>query len=83
MNTSRATTILSHALALFGDDDNLDPALLNIEDAVCRIALGEYDLVLAKFNNGFAFAHLGEKFLEIKSRLTGAVRHGAGWSLAV
>ena len=61
-------------LALFRYDNNLDPALLNIEDRVCRISLGENDLILAKFNNGFPLAHLGEKFLGIKS-LIGVVWH--------
>src|SRR6476620_2638802 len=54
-------------LALLGYDDNLDLAFLNIEDRARHISLRENNLVLAKFNDGLAFAHLGEKLLRIKS----------------
>src|SRR4029450_11458625 len=62
-------------LALLGHDNNLDPTFLDIEDSICRIALGEDDLVLAKFKDGLPFAHLGEKLLRIKYCLVGIAWH--------
>jgi hypothetical protein len=53
-------------LALFGDNENLDPPLLNIENRICGFALRKHDLVLVKFQYGFALADLGEKEFWIK-----------------
>ena len=53
-------------LALFGYDNDLDPAFLDIEDRVCYIALREDNLVPAKLKDGLPFAYLGEKLLRIK-----------------
>ena len=61
-------------LALLGYDNNLDPTFLNIEDRICHVALGEDDLILAKFKDGLPFAHLGEKLLGIEYCLI-----GIGW----
>ena len=64
---------LKHAhdrfLALLGDDDDLQPALLNIIDRVGRVPLGKHDLVLAILDNGLSFADLGEKFPGVESDL--------------
>ena len=61
--------------ALFGYDNNLDPAFLNIKDRVCHVSLGEDDLVFAKFKYGFPLAHDGEKLLGIECSLIGIVCH--------
>jgi hypothetical protein len=53
-------------LALFGDNENLDPSLLNIENRICGVPLRKHDLVLGKFQYGFALADLGEKEFWIK-----------------
>jgi hypothetical protein len=53
-------------LALFGDNENLDPSLLNIENRICGVSLRKHDLVLGKFQYGFALTDLGEKELWIK-----------------
>ena len=37
-------------LALFGDDENLDPSLLNIENCIGDASLGKNDLVFLNFN---------------------------------
>ncbi|HJY52172.1 MAG TPA: hypothetical protein VJ349_26535, partial [Stellaceae bacterium] len=37
-------------LALFGDDENLDPSLLNIENCISDVSLGKNDLVFLNFN---------------------------------
>jgi hypothetical protein len=62
-------------LALFRDDNNLDPTTLNVKNRVRRVALRENDLILVECNNGLSFANLGEKFLGIKSRLIDLVWH--------
>src|SRR5579872_2204242 len=46
-------------LALLGDDENLDPSLLNIENRIRGVPLREHDLVPVKFQYGFALADLG------------------------
>jgi uncharacterized protein YdcH (DUF465 family) len=48
-------------LALFGEHENLDPSLLNIENRVCDASLRKNDLVLLKFQYGFPLADLREK----------------------
>ena len=53
-------------LALFGENENLDPSLLNIEDRVCGVSLRKNDLVLVEVQYGFALADLGEKEFWIK-----------------
>jgi len=53
-------------LALFGKNNNLDPSLLNIENRVCYRTLRKNDLVLAKFQYGFALADLGEEGFRIE-----------------
>src|SRR5271154_3228954 len=53
-------------LALLGDNENLDPSLLNIEHGIRGVSLRKDDLVLVKFENGFALADLGEKEFWIK-----------------
>ena len=53
-------------LALLGDNENLDPSLLNIENGICGVSLLKNDLVPVKFQDGFALADLGEKDLWIK-----------------
>src|SRR5271168_2932352 len=53
-------------LALFGDNKNLDPSLLNIKDRICGVPLRKDDLVLVKLRYGFALADLGEKEFWIK-----------------
>jgi hypothetical protein len=58
-------------LALCGNDDDLQPAFLNVENRICHVALGEDDLVLAKLNDGFPFAYLGEKITGIERALIG------------
>src|SRR4029077_3337735 len=62
-------------LTLFRYDNNLDLAFLNVKDRVCRVSLGENDLFLAKFKDGFAVTHDGEKRLGIKCSLIGVVCH--------
>lgn len=62
-------------LALLGYDDDLDPAFLNIEYTVCRITLGENDLVLVEFEYGFTLADFGEKLLRIEFGLFGFLWH--------
>jgi hypothetical protein len=47
--------------ALLGNDSDLDLALLDVEDRICRVALGEYNLILAVSRNASALADLGEK----------------------
>ena len=64
--------------ALFRYDNNLDPAFLNIKNRVRHIPLGENDLILAKFDNGFPLAELGEKFLGIKGSRMAVVWHVGG-----
>ena len=53
-------------LALFGDYENLDPPLLNIENRIRDISLRKNDFVVVKIQNGFALADLGEKEFWIK-----------------
>src|ERR1700739_2532531 len=53
-------------LALFRDDEDLDPTLLNIENCIRDVSLREDDLVPVKLQNGLAFADLGEKQFWIK-----------------
>ena len=61
--------------ALFRYDNNLDLAFLNVKDRVCRVSLGEDDLIFMKFKDGFPLAHDGEKRLGIKSSLIGIDCH--------
>jgi len=53
-------------LALFGDDENLDPSLLNIENRICGVSLRKHHPVRVEFQYGFAVPDLGEKTLWIK-----------------
>ena len=53
-------------LALFRDNENLDPSLLNIENCIRDVSLRKNGLVLVKFQNGFALADFGEKEFGIK-----------------
>jgi hypothetical protein len=48
-------------LALVGNDGELDPAFLDVEDRVCGVSLGEHNGALAKFGNRLALADIGEK----------------------
>jgi hypothetical protein len=57
-------------LALFGYDNNLDPAFLNIKNRARPVALCENYLILAKFNDSFPLAYLGEKVLGIKNLIS-------------
>ena len=61
--------------ALLRYDNNLDLAFLNVKDRVCRVSMGEDDLILAKFEDGFALAYFGEKLPGIKCSLIGIVCH--------
>jgi hypothetical protein len=65
--------------SLLGYDNNLDPAFLNVKNRVRHVTLGENDLILAKFNNGFPLAYSGEKFLGVKS-LIDVVMACPAWS---
>ena len=53
-------------LALFGDNENLDSSLLNIENRICGIALRKNHPVPVKIQYGFAVPDLGEKTFWIK-----------------
>src|ERR1700751_5445331 len=53
-------------LALFGDNKNLDPSLLNIKNRIRDVSLRKDDLVLVKLQYGFALTDLGEKEFWIK-----------------
>ena len=53
-------------LALLGDNENLDPSLLDIENSIRGVALRKNDRVLVKFQYGCALADLGEKEVWIK-----------------
>ena len=54
-------------LALLGDDENLDPSLLDIENSIRGVALRETrPAFLSNFNMVFALADLGEKEFWIK-----------------
>jgi hypothetical protein len=53
-------------LALRRDDGELDPALLDVENRVCRLSLRENDVLLAIAGNRLAVADIGEKSLGIE-----------------
>ena len=53
-------------LALFGQHDNLHPALLDVENLVCRVSLREHALGLAEGRHGLALSDLREEGLRIK-----------------
>jgi len=53
-------------LALLGHDGQLDLSLLNVEHGVRDVALRKHGLILVKFNNRLAHAHLGEEVFGIK-----------------
>ena len=46
-------------LALFGDNEDLDPSLLNIKNRVRGLSLRENDLVLVEIQYRFALTDLG------------------------
>ena len=48
-------------LALFRDNENLDPSLLNLENRIGGVSLRENTLILCKPQYGFALANLGEE----------------------
>src|SRR5271169_2634988 len=58
-------------LALVGNDHDLQSTFLNVVNRVRWVSLSKDDLVLAIPDNGFSLAHLGKKFLGIKSTLFG------------
>jgi hypothetical protein len=47
--------------SLPGQDPQLDPAFLDIEDGVRRISLAEDDLPPAQLDSGFSSPDLGQK----------------------
>ena len=53
-------------LALFRDNENLDPSLLNIENCISDVSLGKNDLVFFEFQYDFTLADLGKKTSRIK-----------------
>jgi hypothetical protein len=53
-------------LALFGNNENLDPSLLNIKNGIGGLSLRKDHLVPVKFQDDFALADLGEKEFWIK-----------------
>src|ERR1700722_7853669 len=53
-------------LSLFGRDGQLDLSALNVKHRFRDVALRKHGLVLVKFNNRLAHAHLGEEVLGIK-----------------
>ena len=55
-------------LALLGQDPELDPALLDVEDGIGRVPLGKDDLPPVQLGPGFSGADLGQKQLGIESR---------------
>ena len=57
-------------LALLGHHPEFDPAFLNVEDGICRIALGKDDLPPAQLKSGFSGTDLGQEQLGIESRLS-------------
>jgi hypothetical protein len=53
-------------LALIRNDDNLDPALLNVKYRISHLALGEDDLVHPEFGYRFARPDFCEKGLWVE-----------------
>jgi hypothetical protein len=56
-------------LALFGQDSELDLALLDVKDCLRDVALLENFLVLVKFEDRFPVTDFGEKDLGVKDVL--------------
>src|SRR5690242_10971451 len=53
-------------LPLLGNNRDLDLALLDVEDGICRIALCEDDPIFAKLALASSLAHFGKKYFRIK-----------------
>jgi hypothetical protein len=53
-------------LAVLGQHDNFDAAVLNVEDLVGRISLREHGLVLVESQNGISLADLREEGLRVE-----------------
>jgi hypothetical protein len=53
-------------LALLGNDSELDLAVLNVKDRVCKFSLGEDNLIPPVGGHGLSLAHLGENVFWIK-----------------
>src|SRR5271166_3562906 len=62
-------------LALFGNDRELDLALLDVKNRVRNLSLREDNLILPVFGYCFPVAHLGEKLLGIKRGFNSLPHH--------
>jgi hypothetical protein len=52
-------------LALFRDNENFDPSLLNIENRIGDVSLGKNDLGFSEFQYDFTLADFGKKAFRI------------------
>src|ERR1043166_5789646 len=66
-------------LPLLGDDGLLDLAALNEENAIRRVALPVYDLILAIIGNGSSAVYFREKHFGIERDLSRAFHRRPSW----